>query len=270
MWIDTHCHLDAPEFEGQGKRIARAAEKQGIVQIVIPSIKSAGFGQAAALAHSCDNGSYALGIHPLYVADSSENDLKILDRLLEASMSDPRLVAIGEIGLDFYIPELAQFPLREKQEYFLVEQLKMARKYGLPVLLHTRRSVDTVLKYLRQQKVHQGIAHAFSGSFQQANAFIDLGFKISFCGTVTYERAHQLRKLAAELPIGAIVVETDSPDLSPAWKKRKENSPLELPRIGELIAGLRYIPSDELAAQTSRNARCAIPRLVPLMEKRKR
>lgn len=267
MWIDTHCHLDAPEFAGQESRIARDAEKTGIRQIVIPSIKSASFGQVAALAHTCNNCSYALGIHPIYVADSSENDLEILDKALEKGMADPRLVAMGEIGLDFYIPELARSPLREKQEHFLEAQLKMARKYELPVLLHTRRSVDTVLKHLRKQKIHLGIAHAFSGSFQQTEAFIDLGFKISFCGTVTYERAHQLRKLAVELPIDTMVIETDSPDLPPAWKNRKENSPLELPRIGELIAGLRNISPDELAIRTSHNACSAIPRLAPLLAK---
>ncbi len=267
MWIDTHCHLDAPEFAGHESRIASEAEKLGIRQIVIPAVESTNFRQVAALAHTCDNCSYALGIHPMYVADSPEDDLAILDKALEKGMSDPRLVAIGEIGLDFYVSELAQSPTREKQEYFLSEQLKMARKYGLPVLLHTRRSVDTVLKHLRRHDIRLGIAHAFNGSFQQAEAFTDLGFKISFCGTATYERAHQLRKLVTALPIDVMVVETDSPDLPPAWKNRKENSPLELPRIGELIAGLRGTSSEELAMQTSRNALSAIPRLVPLLVK---
>lgn len=266
IWIDTHCHLDAPEFAGQENRLVNDARKRGIAQIVIPAIKSDQFSRVTALAHSC-HCAYALGIHPLYVPDSQEDDLETLDIALEKSMSDPALVAIGEIGLDFYIPELAQPPLREKQEHFLAEQLKMAKKYELPVLLHTRRSVDTVLKYLRRHDIHSGIAHAFSGSSQQANAFIDLGLKISFCGTATYERAQQLRKLAAELPAEAIVVETDSPDLPPAWKNKKENSPLELPRIGELIAGVRGISPDELAVQTSRNALSAIPRLAPLLWK---
>lgn len=270
MWIDTHCHLDAPEFAGHESRIVSEAEKLGIGQIVIPAVKSMNFEQVAALAHTCDNCSYALGIHPMYVASSPENDLLILDKALEKGMSDSRLVAIGEIGLDFYFPDLAQSPIREKQEYFLSEQLKMARKYGLPVLLHTRRSVDTVLKHLRRHNVHMGIAHAFNGSFQQAEAFIDQGIKISFCGTVTYKRAHQLRKLAAALPIDAMVVETDSPDLPPAWKNKKENSPLELPRIGELIAGLRDTSPEELAMQTSCNALSAIPRLVSLPENNKK
>ncbi len=265
MWIDTHCHLDAPEFKGLEKQVACEAEKQGIRQIVIPTIEKANFKRVAALAHACSNCSYALGIHPMYVANSSESDLETLDKALERGMSDPRLVAIGEIGLDFYIPELTQSPMREKQQFFLVEQLKMAKKYELPVLLHTRRSVDSVLKYLHREGIHRGIAHAFSGSFQQAKAFIDQGFKISFCGTVTYERSLQLRRLATELPTEVIVIETDAPDLSPVWKNKKENSPLELVRIAEQIARLRNISIDELAKQTSINAVSAIPRLAPLL-----
>ncbi|EEO27483.1 TatD family hydrolase [Oxalobacter paraformigenes] len=267
MWIDTHCHLDASEFAGRERQIASDAGKLGIAHLVVPSVDRASFGRVATLAHACTNCSYALGIHPMYVPHSTEDDLAALENALAEGMSDPRLVAIGEIGLDFYVPELAESPLREKQEHFLVEQLKMAKKHELPVLLHTRRSVDTVMKHLRQQGIRKGIAHAFSGSFQQADAFINQGFKISFCGTCTYERARQLRKLAAELPIGTIVVETDAPDLPPVWKNRKENSPLELPRIGEAIAALRGISPDELAERTCRNAAEAIPRLAPLLTK---
>lgn len=261
MWIDTHCHLDAPEFSGHERQIAAEAAKAGVCHIVIPSIDRPGFASVTELAHACPNCSCALGIHPLYVAGSDESDLRILDEMLQKNLADPHLVAIGEIGLDFYLPELTRPPLREKQEFFFVEQLKMAKKHGLPVLLHTRRAVDTVLKYLRRHDIHSGIAHAFSGSLQQAQAFIEQGFKLSFCGTATHERARQLRQLVATLPIDTIVVETDSPDLPPAWKNRKENSPLELPRIGEALAALRGIPTVELAQHTRQNAIKAIPKL---------
>ncbi len=261
MWIDTHCHLDATEFSGHERQIAAEAAKAGVCHIVIPSINRPGFASLTELAHACPNCSCALGIHPLYVAGSDESDLRILDETLQKNLADPHLVAIGEIGLDFYLPELTRPPLREKQEFFFVEQLKMAKKHGLPVLLHTRRAVDTVLKYLRRHDIHSGIAHAFSGSLQQAQAFIEQGFKLSFCGTATHERARQLRQLVATLPIDTIVVETDSPDLPPAWKNRKENSPLELPRIGEALAALRGIPTGELAQHTRQNAIKAIPKL---------
>lgn len=267
MWIDTHCHLEADEFAGREESIAAIAAQKNIRQIVIPSVDRSSFERVSRLAHACDNCSYAVGIHPMYVADSPEGDLVELGRFLEQNISDPKLVAIGEIGLDFYVPELNQPPLKEKQEHFLSEQLKMAKESGLPVLLHTCRSVDVVLKYLRRNDVKLGIAHAFNGSFQQAKAFTDLGFKLGFCGTSTYERAQQLRKLVSELPQEDIVIETDSPDLSPSWLKKKENSPLELPRIGEVIAQLRGISPEKLADFTSRNAMKAIPRLVPLLAK---
>ncbi len=265
MWIDTHCHLDADEFAGREKLIASEAALLDIRQIVIPSVDRTSFKKVARLAHACDNCSYALGIHPMFVPDSTEDDLAELKQALERNLSDPRLVAVGEIGLDFYVPELALSPMKEKQEHFLSEQLKMAREFGLPVLLHTRRSVDTVLKHLRRHDIRLGIAHAFNGSFQQAHAFIELGFMLSFCGTSTYERAQQLRKLVSGLPQETIVIETDSPDLSPAWLQKKQNSPLELPRIGKIIAGLRGIPTEELAHFTSENALKAIPRLLPLL-----
>ena len=252
MWIDTHCHLEADEFAGREESIAALSAQMDIRQIVIPSVDRSSFGRVASLAHACGNCSYAPGIHPMYVARSTEDDLAELGRFLEQNISDPKLVAIGEIGLDFFIPELTRPPLKEKQEHFLSEQLKMAKEFGLPVLLHTRRSVDMVLKYLRRQ---------------QARAFTDLGFMLGFGGTATYERAQQLRKLVSELPDEAIVIETDSPDLPPSWLRKKENSPLELPRIGEIIAGLRGISPDELSHLTSRNAMKAIPRLVPLLAK---
>ena len=267
MWIDTHCHLEADEFEGREERIAAEALQLDIRQIVIPSVDRSSFGRVGRLARACGNCSYALGIHPMYVPHSTEEDLVELKRTLQENLSDPKLVAIGEIGLDFLVPELGESPLKEKQEHFLSEQLKMANEFGLPVLLHTRRSVDIVLKYLRRHHVHLGIAHAFNGSFQQAEAFISQGFALSFCGTSTYERAQQLHKLVSGLPKEAIVVETDSPDLPPAWLHKKQNSPLELPRIGGIIAGLRGVSVEELADFTSQNAMRAIPRLVPLLSK---
>jgi TatD DNase family protein len=176
-------------------------------------------------------------------------------------LDDPHFVAIGEIGLDFFVPGLSSGPLRDKQEYFYSEQLRIARDFDLPVLLHVRRSQDTILKYLRRIKVCGGIAHAFNGSFQQAGIFIDLGFKLGFGGAMTFPRALQIRRLAGELPPDAIVLETDAPDISPAWLHPKRNSPEELPRIGHVLAELRGMEADAVAEMTSRNARSVLPRL---------
>lgn len=266
MWIDTHCHLEAEVFSGKGDQHALAAAQLGVSQIIIPSVDLASFVNVAALARRNPNCCYALGIHPMYVPQAQEADLSALWEALDQARKDANLVAIGEIGLDFFVQELAQSPLREKQEYFLVEQLKMAREFNLPVLLHIRRAQDVLLKHLRRIRPPGGIAHAFNGSFQQAQAFIDLGFKLSFCGTFTRERAHQLRRLASELPLESIVLETDAPDLPPVWLIDGPNTPQELPKIGEALADLRGMTSENLAQATSANAQVILPRLAALMQ----
>ncbi|MFZ4481161.1 MAG: TatD family hydrolase [Rhodoferax sp.] len=273
-WIDTHCHLDAPEFSADLGRVRERAAAGGVARCVLPAVCAGNFDAVRLLAQTTGD-SYALGIHPLYVAQASEADLSSLDQHLQRQRADPRLVAVGEIGLDFFVPGLCLGPARERQEYFYLEQLKLARKHELPVLLHVRRSADRLLKGLRSQaagKAWRGIAHAFNGSEQQARAFIALGLKLGFGGAFTFERALQLRRLASALPLEAIVLETDAPDMPPRWlyqsagqrdagAPRGRNEPGELPRIGAELAALRGMSTLELARATSRNAMAALPRL---------
>ncbi|WP_050469291.1 TatD family hydrolase [Herbaspirillum chlorophenolicum] len=261
MWVDTHCHLDAGEFDGHSASVADDAAQAGVRAIVIPAIARVNFGTVAQLAREVGNGVYALGIHPLYVPTAQESDLQALRTAIEGALADPLFIGIGEIGLDFFVPELKETPLREKQEFFFSEQLKLARDFELPVLLHVRRSQDIILKHLRRIRVPGGIAHAFNGSFQQAQAFIDLGLHLGFGGAMTFPRSLQIRRLAAELPLPAIVLETDAPDISPAWRHPGINTPDQIPRIGEVLAELRGLPLQEVAAATSANARAALPRL---------
>ena len=261
MWIDTHCHLDAPEFAGAQAAIAEQAAAQGVSMIVLPAVAVSNFSAVAALAAQQPNCCYALGIHPLYVAQAGADDLALLRAALMQARHDPRLVAIGEIGLDFFVPALQQAPLRQKQEYFYCEQLKLAREFGLPVLLHVRRAQDIILKHLRRITVPGGIAHAFNGSFQQAGHFMELGFKLGFGGAMTFPRALQIRRLAAQLPLSALVLETDAPDMAPAWLQAAPNSPGQIARIGAQLADLRGISPDLLAQATCANARLALPRL---------
>jgi TatD DNase family protein len=215
--------------------------------------------------------SYALGIHPLCTGRARDEDLELLDQALAQAKGDPRLVAVGEIGLDYFVAGLDA----GRQELFYERQLTLAHRHGLPVLLHVRRSADQLLKHLRRVPV-AGIAHAFNGSAQQANEFVRLGFKLGFGGTVTFDRAMQVRRLAKDLPLEALVMETDSPDIPPHWLYRTaeqraggqaqgRNEPAELPRIAAALAELRGIALDELAAATSRNAVAALPRLAGLL-----
>jgi TatD DNase family protein len=195
------------------------------------------------------------------VPQASQDELAALRDAIPVALQNPRFVAIGEIGLDFFLPGMGDTPLRQKQEHFYAEQLKIARDFELPVLLHVRRSQDTILKYLRRITVPGGIAHAFNGSFQQAQMFAGMGFKLGFGGAMTFPRALQIRRLASQLDLETIVLETDSPDIAPVWLHPERNTPAELPRIGEILAGLRGMPISEIAQATSGNARNVLPRL---------
>lgn len=258
MFIDTHCHLDAPEFDGKGEQIALSAQRLGVQHIVVPAVCRTNFERVAQLGKV---GGYALGIHPMYVPEASEDDLTSLRLSVEQAMSDRYFVAIGEIGLDYFVTELCTVEMREKQLHFYHEQLRIAKEFGLPVLLHVRRSVDHILKHLRQINVIGGIAHAFNGSQQQAGVFIKLGLKLGFGGTLTYPRALQIRRLASSLPLSSIVLETDAPDIPPHWIHDQQNSPEQLPRIAGVLAELRGISLAELARATIANAYAALPRL---------
>ncbi len=282
IWIDTHCHLDAEEFRPLAQVVRARAAINNVAHCVLPAVTVSSFESVRQLAHAGGD-SYALGIHPLYVAQATEADLATLDACLHHYRDDPRLVAVGEIGLDYFVPELRDSPLRERQEYFYRAQLKLARQHGLPVILHVRRSADQLLKGLRavaregaQPWRWHGIAHAFNGSEQQAQAFIGLGFKLGFGGALTFDRALQLRRLAANLPLDALVMETDSPDMPPHWLYKTAeqraagapqgiNEPGEIPHIGAELAALRGITPDELATATTRNAQQALPRLQALL-----
>lgn len=273
-WIDTHCHLDAAEFAADRPVMRSRAAAAGVRLCVLPAVGVANFATVRLLAEEFGD-AYALGIHPLYVRQAQAQDLAQLDLELGQRLLDPRLVAVGEIGLDYFVPELTQSPLREQQELFYREQLLLARKHGLPVILHVRRSADRLLKHLRQLVPDggwSGIAHAFNGSDQQAAEFVKLGLKLGFGGAVTFESARQLRRLAAELPLDALVLETDSPDIPPRWlyttagqraqgQAQGRNEPAELPRIAEVVAGLRGISIEELAQASTANAMAALPRL---------
>ena len=265
MLIDSHCHLDAAEFGADAQGIAARAASAGVQWIVIPAVEASNFNTVRYLAHTIPGAVYALGIHPMYVPKAQETDLTLLRERVKDAMTDKCFVAIGEIGLDFFIPELCEGEWRDKQEFFYVEQLKIARDFGLPVILHVRRSQDVLLKYLRRIRVSGGLAHAFNGSKQQAATFIDLGFALGFGGAMTFTRALQIRRLAAQLPSTALALETDAPDISPAWLHPATNAPEQLPRIAAVLAELRGQTEADIAHQTSMNVARVLPRLGSLM-----
>lgn len=280
MWLDTHCHLDAAEFDADRALMIQRAHEAGVQLMVVPAVSTLTFVSSRDVARQC-RGAYALGIHPLYVRVSPEQEaLADLARTLAEWQGDERLVAVGEIGLDHFVPELQDEDSKALQERLYAAQLDLAVTHALPVILHVRRSADGLLKHLRRLRdagrpVAGGIAHAFNGSEQQAQAFLDLGFKLGFGGAMTFDRALQIRRLAAGLPDDAIVLETDAPDIPPHWLyqtaqaraqgARSRNEPAELPRIAQTLAELRGWTLQETMDRTTANALLALPRLQALL-----
>lgn len=272
-WIDTHCHLDAPEFAQDLHAVVARARSAGVSTLVLPAVRVADAVRVRDLAHAFD-AVYALGIHPLAVRDAPDGDLLELQRLLQQWRDDPRLVAVGEIGLDHFVP--GHDPAR--QFHFYEAQLRLAHDLDLPVLLHVRRSADALLKGLRRVPVLGGMAHAFNGSHQQAQAFVDRGFMLGFGGTLTFDRSLQIRRLAVDMPAEALVLETDAPDIPPQWLYRPmaqrpahppvRNEPAELPRIAAVLSDLRRWALEDTARITSSNACRALPRLGALKAER--
>lgn len=263
MWFDSHCHLDAPEFSGDLKEVVLRAKLANLSGVLIPTVQAKDFSRISnfvdGVSEELPTTVYTLGIHPLYTTEALESDISLLGDFIENSIANPRFVGVGEVGLDYFVNTLDN----SKQEWFFEQQLKLAKQFKLPVVLHVRRSQDQTLKFLRKINVMGGIAHAFNGSFVQARNFLDLSFKLGFGGSMTYERALQIRRLASELPIESVVLETDAPDIPPAWLNEeigRRNEPANLSQIGEVFAQLRGLNADVVANAMSNNFADVFPR----------
>ncbi len=267
MLIDTHCHLDADEFDADRDQVVSRARAGEVAMMVLPAAHVSHFVKCAAVAHEFGL-AYALGVHPLWIERALETDIEQLRATATAALADRRFVAIGEIGIDLYAPtqDLA------RQEWFFREQLKVARDLGLPVIVHVRRSADLLLKHLRRIEVPGGIIHAFNASPQQAQPFLERGFQLGFGGAMTYGGSQRIRRFAATLPDTTWVLETDAPDIPPQWLRdhasgvATRNEPGELPRIAQVMAELRGQSLAQIAAQNRINACAALPRLATLLD----
>ena len=256
MWIDTHCHLDDDLFK-KSEEVIRLCLEENVNCMVIPAVNKNNFDQVIRISDRNKECAYALGFHPMHLDGFQEKDLELLENYL--LKNDP--VAVGEIGLDLFIRKDNQL----FQEKVFLAQLKLAKKFDLPVIMHVRGAIDLILKNLRKVKVRGGIAHAFNGSLQQAHQLIELGFKLGFGGAMTYPRAKHIQMLAKELPIEAIVLETDSPDMSPVWLNDNDyNHPKELSKIAEFFCHLRGMESLKTADIIRDNTIEAIPKLAKL------
>ncbi len=246
--IDTHCHLDLEQFQDDLDGLIERSRRGGVSDFVIPGYIGSGWNRILTLCTKRPFLHPALGLHPVYLDNHQPGDVAQLRELARRE----KLVAIGEIGLDF---QKGMERYKEQQELF-EQQLAIADDADLPVLLHVRKAHDQVLATLRRSHFSKGgIVHAFNGSRQQADHYIKLGFKLGYGGTLTYDRAKRIRRLAAQLSLNSIVLETDAPDIPLAGRRGYANSPEYLPEILDVLASLRPESKQEIAAQTTINAR---------------
>ena len=245
--IDTHCHFDDDSFARDRPELLQQMRELGVSDLILPAITAGSWPGLQAVCQSDTGLHAAYGLHPVYLAEHKDAHLHELRYWLEQGHP----VAVGECGLDFFLPELDV----ERQIELFVAQLRLAKEYDLPLIIHARRSVDQVLKYIRQIGGLRGVIHSFAGSRQQADLLVAQGFCLGVGGTVTYERAQRLRTIVAELPDEALLLETDAPDQPDSQWRGQRNTPLRLPVIAETVADLRGNSVGRLAEVTTANAR---------------
>lgn len=248
--IDTHCHFDVPLFMDDAPDSVRRAQDAGITDIIIPAVEAHHFDLILQLAQRWPGLHAALGLHPLYIDRHDEEDLALLDARLLSHREG--VVAVGEIGLDLYMDD----PQFDRQCYFLGEQLALARRHDLPVILHSRRTHDRLAAILRRYPMPRtGVVHGFSGSYEQALAFIRLGFYIGIGGTITYPRANKTRKAVARLPLEFLLLETDAPDMPVSGHQGAPNRPERIGDVFWSLCALREETPLQLVAALAANSR---------------
>jgi len=245
--IDSHCHLDFPDYDQDREQVLDNARKLGVRGFIVPGTTARRWPKIIKLCRGHADVFGALGLHPFFLDEHGMADMEKLGSCLE----NRKIIAVGEIGLDFMHRDLDP----ERQLSFFKAQLKLAAEQELPVILHCRKAHDTVLKLLKRYPPKGGIAHAFNGSLQQAEAYIRLGFCLGFGGMLTYERSTKLRRLAQQLPVESLVLETDAPGMSGTAHRGQRNSPEYLPEVLQTLAELKNLSTEDLARQTTANVR---------------
>ncbi len=245
--IDSHCHIDVADFDADRDQVLADCRALGVSRLVVPAVMVAGWGNLLKVCRTTPGLYPALGLHPVYVEQHTHQDLDALARRIA---DEPDVIAVGEIGLDFFLAELD----RQRQLDLFEAQLQIAAAADLPVILHVRKAHAHVIELLKKVRVRGGIVHAFNGSLEQAKKYTDMGFKLGFGGMLSYERSHKLHRLAKALPLEAMVLETDAPDMTGAAHHGQRNSPQYLPEYLNALAQLRQESAEHVAKVTSQNA----------------
>lgn len=245
--IDSHCHLDAPEFDPDRAQVIARARAAGVHAQVIPAIDAAGWPKLHDICAADEGLHPAYGLHPMYLDSHRPEHLPELREWLERE----RPCAVGECGLDYFVEGLD----REAQSLYFEGQLKLAREFDLPLIVHARHAVDATIAAIRRVGGLRGVVHSYSGSEEQAAQLWKLGFLIGLGGPVTYDRAQRLRRIVSTMPIEFLLLETDAPDQPDAQIRGQRNEPARLSHVCEVIAQLRDVEPADIAMATSVNAR---------------
>jgi TatD DNase family protein len=243
---DSHCHLDAPEFDPDRPAVVARARAAGVRRQLVPAVSRAGWEKLRDLCDDDDGLRPAYGLHPMFLDQHRPEHLDDLARWL----ADERPAAVGECGLDHFVEGLDP----EAQRLYFVRQLELAREFDLPVVLHARRAVDEVIAALRRVGRLRGVVHSWSGSDEQARQLFGMGFHLGIGGPVTFERAQRLRRTVATMPIEWLLLETDAPDQPGAGHRGERNEPGLLPEVLAVVAELRGESPAAIAAATVANA----------------
>lgn len=246
--VDTHAHIDFDDFSDDRTEVINRSNTLGIKHIFVPAITQKTWPQTIKVCQQHESCELALGLHPVFIDQHQPQHLNQLDELIKQHTP----IAIGEIGLDFYSKELLEH--KEKQIAFFTKQLIIAKQHNLPVIIHNRKAHDECIQLLSEHQLKGGIIHAFNGSIQQANKYIELGFLLGFGGMLTFDRSNKLRKLVQQLPIESIVLETDSPDMTVSQHKGQRNSPEYILYVMQAIAKIKKLSQREVSTITSNNA----------------
>ena len=245
--FDTHCHIDVQAFEQDRKEVLSQCQAKGINEILVPAIERQSWDHLLQVCKQHTGLYPALGLHPVFITQHQAQHLEQLEQYIDRQQP----VAVGEIGLDFYLKELD----KDRQQQVFEAQLAIAQSANLPVVLHVRKAHEQVLGLLKKYKLKGGFAHAFNGSEQQAQQYIELGFKLGFGGTLTYEGSSKIRRLAKTLPLESMVLETDAPDMVVASHRGGRNSPAYLTDCLDVLAEIRDLSKQEIAKVTTMNAK---------------
>ncbi|MEH6368513.1 MAG: TatD family hydrolase [Pseudomonas marincola] len=249
--IDTHTHIDFPDFDADRAAVLARSRELGVERIVVLGVHQANWQRVWQLVESDSSLFAAFGLHPIYLAEHQEQHLAELRAWLQRLSGHAQLCAVGEIGLDYFVEDLD----RQAQQHWFEAQLELAVEFNLPALIHVRRShAATIATLKRITPKRGGIIHAFAGSYEEAREYIKLGFKLGLGGAPTWPQALRMHRVLPKLPLEWIVLETDSPDMPPAMYPNQRNSPEHLADICQALASRLGISAEQLAAASSANA----------------